>query len=242
MRTSLFLALILAVVSPHAEGSVSIGTAQEGHLEGGFELPENNVWIRFYRKVKNRGSNHATLELAALMARASRVVNQAVGGSLLTIGDCSSEDGGDIRGHRSHNSGRDVDILFYVVDEHGRSIPATGFYKFDDTGRAKKRGKPQYFDVERNWWLVRTLVASEDPYVQYIFVSKGLRALMLDFAKKNGEAKEILRKARRILMQPKDALPHDDHYHVRIYCSDDDRLHGCRDSGVQWSWVSKGLK
>ena len=123
MKRVLWIAVLIALLTPAVHASVSVGTAQGGHLEDGFELPENNVWIRFYRKVKDRGSNHATLELAALMARASRVVNQAVGGSLLTIGDCSSESGGDIRGHRSHNSGGDVDILFYVVDDRGRWMP-----------------------------------------------------------------------------------------------------------------------
>jgi len=242
MKRLALLALCLTFAGPslvHAGGSTSVGTAQGGHLVNGFRLPENNAWVRFYSKVSSRKSNFATLELAALLTRASKFVHRAVGGALLTIGDCSDEDGGDIRGHRSHNSGRDVDILFYALDERGRSIPARGFWKFNDQGVAK-RGKRVYrFDTERNWWMVRALIASESPAVQYIFVSKPLREKLLSFAKKHGEAKEILRRARYILMQPGDALPHDDHFHVRIYCSEEDRDHGCKDTGARWRWVKK---
>ena len=242
MRSFVLIAICLSFSMPdlaYGGSSTSVGTAQGGHLVNGFKLPENNAWIRFYSKVESRKSNFATLELAALLTRASRVVQRSVGGALLTIGDCSDSDGGDIRGHRSHNSGRDVDILFYVLDERGRSIPARGFWKFDENGVAR-RGKRVYrFDTERNWWLVRTLVASESPAVQYIFVSQPLKEKLISFAKKHGEAKEILRRARYILMQPGDALPHDDHYHVRIFCSEDDRAHGCKDTGAKWRWVKR---
>jgi len=219
--------------------SISVGTAQTGKLINGFELPESNAWINFYRKVSHRGSNYATLEMAALLTRASRVVHKAVGGTLLTIGDCSDHDGGDLRGHNSHNSGRDVDILFYVKNKRGKSIKATGFHKFDKSGWTRRGKKGQQFDVSRNWWLVRTLLISDAPSVQYIFVADHLKKMMLSYAKKHGEAKEIMRRARSILVQPRDALPHDDHFHVRIYCSDEDRINGCLDTGPLWSWVKR---
>ena len=127
-RCILLIAASLLLTSGHALArSISVGTAQHGHLVNGFELPESNAWIRFYRKVATRGSNFATLEMAALLTRASRVVHGAVGGALLTIGDCSGEDGGDLRGHRSHNSGRDVDILFYVKNKRGKISPGSRF-------------------------------------------------------------------------------------------------------------------
>lgn len=229
------IALLLSMLSPAMAGeSISVGTAQEGHLENGFEVPIQNRWIQFYRKVAERQSNFSTLELAALLTRASRVVHENTGGTLLTIGDCSDADGGDLRGHRSHNSGRDVDILFYTTDARGRSVPSPGFKRFDRDGAASRN---QLFDVRRNWWLVRTLLASDAPHVQYIFVANHLRNRMLDFAKRNGESKEILRRARYILMQPRDALPHDDHFHVRVYCSEGDRESGCVDTGPKWAWI-----
>lgn len=227
-----------SVVEP-VFATLSVGTAQGGKLLNGFELPQNNAWIRFYSRVATRGSNYATLELAALLTRASRVVRNSTRGPFLTIGDCSSEDGGDIRGHKSHNSGRDVDILFYIQDKSGRAIPSKGFWAFDGNGK-RVNGKTKHrFDVERNWWLVRTLLVSEKPSVQYIFVSSSLKKMMLDYAKKHGEAKEILQRARYILMQPRDSSSHNDHFHVRVYCSTEDRRNGCKDTGPVWSWVKE---
>ena len=86
---------------------------------------------------------------------------------------------------------------------------------------------------------MRTLLASDVPAVQYIFVADHLKKSMLSYAKKHGEAKEILRRARSILIEPRDALPHDDHFHVRIYCSEEDSKHGCKDNGPKWAWVKR---
>ena len=158
---------------------------------------------------------------------------------MLTVGDCSDEDGGDLKRHVSHNSGRDVDILFYVKDRHGKSIVPSRFTRFDGQGTMKGGSRSLRFDVERNWWLVRTLLASNTPIVQYIFVSKPLKQLMLNFAKEHGEAKEILRRARYVLMQPRDSSDHADHFHVRVYCSEEDKKDGCRDTGPKWSWVAE---
>ena len=92
--------------------------------------------------------------------------------------------------------------------------------------------------VQRNWWLVRTVVWSKRPEVQYIFVSTGLRKLLLAYGEKRGDHPEILRRARRLLIQPKDSSPHADHFHVRIYCAPEDKKNGCRNTGRIWDWVS----
>ena len=46
-----------------------------------------------------------------------------------------------------------------------------------------------------------------------------------------------MRRARRVLLQPRGAAPHDDHYHVRIYCGEHERLQGCLNNGSIHRWV-----
>ena len=87
--------------------------------------------------------------------------------------------------------------------------------------------------------LVRTLVWSQRPQIQFIFVSRGLRKLMLDYAVRRQEHREILRRARRVMQQPGNSSPHADHFHVRIYCSPQDRTAGCVDGGPRWPWTRR---
>jgi penicillin-insensitive murein endopeptidase len=44
------------------------------------------------------------------------------------------------------------------------------------------------------------------------------------------------------MRQPPDAPPHDNHFHVRVYCSRADRFHGCEDRGPVWRHEKKTFK
>jgi len=234
-----FIVLLMLLAESSSARSISHGTAQSGHLINGFEIPLMNQWIQFYGPVATRKTNFATLEMAALLVRVARVVRNYTGGLRMGVGDCSSEKGGDLARHRSHNSGRDADILFYRTDWRGRPVIASDFESFDSRGRCRSKGCQTRFDVERNWWVVRTLVSSQEPAVQHVFVSSELRALLLQHAVKRGEDPEILYRARRVLRQPSDSSAHADHFHVRTFCSRVDRKGGCRDSGGRWEWVDE---
>ena len=50
-------------------------------------------------------------------------------------------------------------------------------------------------------------------------------------AEEIGEPPELIARARRALHQPGDSARHDDHMHVRVYCSEADRAYGCVDMG-----------
>jgi penicillin-insensitive murein endopeptidase len=97
------------------------------------------------------------------------------------------------------------------------------------------------FDVATNWLLVRALL--EDPVVdvQYLFIASPLRQMLLDHAVALGEPPELVERASAVLVQPGDALPHDDHLHLRIYCPPGDRALGCFDRGPQ-RWLKKDWK
>lgn len=231
-------ALLLALPTNGGADSVSKGSPQAGGLVNAFELPLNGAHHEFYGPVAKRGTHFATLEMAALIARVGRVVERAAPGAPLLIGDCSLESGGEVARHVSHESGRDADLLFYVRDADGHSVPSPGFMRFSGRGRCKSRGCDVVFDDLRNWWVVRTLLMSEQPAVQYIFVSGPIKRRLIDYARSRQESAEIVRRARRVMMVPKDSSAHDDHFHVRIYCSESDRRAGCRDKGRRWPWLS----
>ena len=236
-RTSAALCLLLLGAVTSQGHSASVGTAQDGRLVDGFRLPLDGSHHRFAGPVRARGSQYATLEMAALVARAARTVEAAIPGAPLVLGDCSKSGGGAIERHRSHRSGRDVDLLFYVTDPKGRSTTSPGFRGFGDGGRCRDAGCRLRFDVARNWWLVRTLLASRRPAVQHVFVSEPLKKLLLAHGHDRGEHPDILARAEIVLRQPSDSSAHTDHFHVRTYCSRQDLAAGCVDGGLRWPWV-----
>src|SRR5262249_52734313 len=65
--------------------------------------------------------------------------------------------------------------------------------------------------------------------VRQIFIYAPLRARLLAYASKVGAPRELRLKAARAMMQPVNALPHDDHFHIRISCPADQVDLGCLD-------------
>jgi len=234
-----FVVLLMLVAGSSSATSISSGTAQSGRLINGFEIPLMNQWLHFYGPVAERETNFATVEMVALLVRVARVVRNYTGGMRMGVGDCSAEHGGDLSRHASHNSGRDADVLFYRTDWRGHPVVAGDFESYDAKGRCRSKGCQTRFDLERNWWVVRTLVSSQRPAVQHVFVSSELRSMLLQHAVKRGEDEEILYRARRVLRQPSDSSAHSDHFHVRTFCSAADRKAGCRDSGARWEWTPR---
>jgi penicillin-insensitive murein DD-endopeptidase len=231
----------------HDGTSVSWGRHNSGRLLNPARLPIEGDGYRIPPTWAVRGMNHGTDELVSLVVRAARRVEAELPGSTLFVGNLSPARGGPSRWHRSHQSGRDVDLMFFALDEQGRPAgPPDAMYVFGPDGWTLEtaRGRPQprlQFDAARNWLLVRALL--EDPLVevQYLFISEGLRDLLVEHAIAIGEPPHMVHWARSVLHQPTDSLPHDDHLHVRILCPPSDRVLGCRDVGPL-RWLKKGYK
>ena len=232
------LSTLLLLLGPHSNAGCSVGKAWSGSLRCATQMPLVGKHHKFSWVAKKKGSNFGTPAMVELLERSAATVDGAVEGPPLILGSISVRHGGKMGPHKSHQTGRDVDILFYVRDPKGRRRQAVGFYEFDGAGRCQhRRCKGWRFDVQRNWWLVRTMVWSQRPQVQYIFVSNPLRKLMLDYAVKRNEHPEIIRRAKKVLAEPGNSSPHADHFHVRIYCSSADKKAGCRDGGPRWDWL-----
>lgn len=165
-----------------------------------------------------RGLRYGRPELIELVGRVAERVAEEVPGAMLYVGDLSLRTGGWTQWHRSHRNGCDVDLLFYATDASGAAIaPPSSMVSFDSRGVAVlSDGSTLYFDVERNWALVRALLEDQTAQVVRIFVSDALRAQLLSYAEGIEAPRALIARAAAVLGQPSDSAAHDDHFHVRI--------------------------
>ncbi len=197
--------------------SLSVGRHNRGRLIRGHELHESDA-LRFKSRSEAR---FGTDELVALLDRAARAVMARTPGARLTVGDLSRRGGGRFRPHRSHQSGRDVDLGFYVTDPDGAPLDLHRFYDFRRDLTVRGHDELRY-DLVRNWQLVEALVMDEVP-VQWIFVSRTIRGRLLEEGARQGASADVIARAEAILSQPSHGGMHNDQFHVRIYCPLPDR-------------------
>lgn len=207
--------------------SLSIGRSSEGKILGAKALESSETLRILPRRHERRCLNWGTPRLVAALRRAAERVRQSSPDApQLGVGDLSKARGGPIRPYsRSHQSGRDADLAFYQLDEQGQPVAAEDLLSFDAQGYADN-GKRR-FDARRNWLLVRALLQDSEVDVQWMFISRPLRQTLLEEARKQKEPAELLERAERVLHQPTDSRPHDDHFHVRIRCTPEERSAGC---------------
>lgn len=194
-----------------------MGYANGGTLANGVALNEDDR----VRHLPGRPHHHGTEELVGMVRRAAAAVARDFPGSRLTVGDLSDHDGGPIGHHASHQSGRDVDLAFYVTDARGRPAYLNDYVSFNGQGRPIAGGNLR-FDVARNWALVNALLDDPAARIEHIFVSNPLRTMLINHARAIHARPMTLVRAQLVLHQPVRALPHSNHFHVRIACPSGD--------------------
>jgi len=228
--------------------SVSLGSHAAGGLWRGAAIPVQGPGYSVPLAWRGRKANYATAEFADALGKAFANVNRLFPGSVAMLGDVSRVSGGESNEHRSHHNGRDADVFFFAVDTKGRPYrDEQVMLTYGRDGWAKGWSPPKgkrppstavprvRFDARRNWALVRALVTNPNAEIQWLFIHRDLRTLLLEQAEREGEAPELVLRAAALLHQPGDSAPHDDHLHVRVYCDPSDRAHGCDDRGpVRW--------
>jgi penicillin-insensitive murein endopeptidase len=201
-----------ATTEPKTETSAprSIGFPNKGSLVGG-------------KRLETSETLHASREhrwglpiLVGLIERAAARVADKHPGAILVVGDLSRESGGEIKGHDSHESGRDVDLGFYLSKD-GEPFITEEHLVIDREGSARSKSGVR-FDDARNWTLVESLLLDRDARVMQIFVSYHLRTRLMREARRANASAEALERARAVLVAPRTGQRHDDHFHVRIRC------------------------
>lgn len=218
----------------------SVGVPHRGVLVAGSSLDQKGVG---YRRFRDDGVSWGHPRLVAAIERAAAQVQAARGeGAPLVVADLSSKNGGRQQRHRSHRSGRDVDLLFYVLTPDGRSVDNPGFLHFAADGFASDDGRFVRLDLDRNWLLVKALASDDQALVQWLFVARWVEALIMEHALARGEDDTLLIRAAALMRQPSDSASHDDHFHLRVACSPSDEVTGCEGAPPRWRWLPEPAK
>lgn len=199
-------------VKSDSKVSLSIGHPNDGKQVRAKRI-KKGPHIVIQEKSKERTYAHPSLVL--MLERSAKQVAKAFRGAKLFVGDLSDKDGGPLSGHHSHQSGRDADLAFYMRDAKGRIVQPKKFIAFGADGKAKD-GSGLVFDDALNWALVESFAMDTRAGLAYVFISRPLKARLLAYAVKH--EKKYIKEAQALFVQPDNAEPHDDHFHVRIKC------------------------
>jgi LysM repeat protein len=86
------------------------------------------------------------------------------------IGALSAERGGPLKPHKSHRTGRDVDVYLYRIGNKKRWYEPAG---------------PDDLDRARNWALLRALITEAD--VEFVLLDRSIQVLLEEYALSIGE-------------------------------------------------------
>jgi len=203
-------------------GALSHGSPNDGWLENGIRLPESrdyqrrSTWLLF-------GSTH-TLEV--LVNAIARFRHEYHFDGMLVLSDISQKSGRLLRPHKSHQSGRDIDIWLPTIK---------GAYK-DFYLRADRKPKPPEVHWLAAWALAKSLIDTGE--VRYIFLNYGVQEKLFQAAQQLGATEQELdmiqwtpgvsEDNRRNPGIIRHAMGHTGHMHVRFKCSAEEKKGDCR--------------
>lgn len=188
------------------DSAQSIGSYTAGCLSGAVSLPQNGIGYQLMRPTRGRSYGHP--DLIRFIESIGKTTNLQHWGVLL-IGDLGQARGGPTpSGHRSHQTGLDVDIWFLLSSQAANRSLA---FNERETWSAPSVLVAKSDAIDDNQWSsVHEKIleaAALRPEVDRIFVNPSVKRLLC--AHKPGQG--WLRKIRPWWR-------HDDHFHVRLKC------------------------
>ncbi len=176
-----------------------------GRLDTGELFPQGEGWVL----ADERRAYAAGQTIDALIHGMRQVMSDHPGGQEMMIADLSFIRGGPMRPHRSHQSGRDVDVTYY------RRTSDTPTFT---------RCRVEDLDQKRTWTFLRTQITQHD--VVYVFMQRSLQVQLYEYALSIGEHPGWLaslfqfgpyrhRNGNGII---RTASGHHDHMHIRYGC------------------------
>lgn len=221
-----------------SESAQSIGSYTAGCLSGAVSLPQNGTGYQLMRPTRGRSYGHP--DLIRFIENLAQTAHRQNWGVLL-IGDLGQARGGPTpSGHRSHQTGLDVDIWYLLSQQAAnRSLE----FNERETWSAPSVLAAQSDAIDDNQWSpVHEKIleaAARRPEVDRIFVNPSVKRLLCT----RETAHDWLRKIRPW-------WKHDDHFHVRLKCPLDNKnctgqeplpvSDGC-DASLAW-WFSEEAK
>jgi len=194
-------------LKPVATGAVSVGFPDNGRLRSGVQIPDNPELYTVRNVEHAYGSSHAigVLQQAIATFRVRTGYDQPI-----YLWDMSMRSGGRYGPHRSHRSGRDIDIGLPLQAQLKR-IP----------GQVPKKS----VDWTALWHMVRAFIETGE--VRYVFLSRIQQANLYRAAKACGASNEELDhwlqfpRFKKVAVV-RDAPGHTGHLHVRFLCGPDE--------------------
>jgi hypothetical protein len=199
---------------PRAASGRSTGAPNAGLLEEGVQLPHSPLYVRRNPAIMY-GSAATISRLQTAIYRFRRAYRYT---GDLVIADLSRQEGGRLPPHRSHQSGRDVDIWLPTL---------RGAY--DQRYLAEdRRPSPDQVNWFAAWGLIESLLAGGG--VRYVFLSEELHGRLFRAGELMGATPaELARIQRRpgdqrpVVNAPiRDSPGHTGHIHVRFICAEDE--------------------
>lgn len=188
--------------------SESRGSVHTGSLEHGIVVPPHTG----YRVHDERRAWVTTFVAAALVDGFDALRTRFPRSPAIEIRDASLEHGGPMREHRSHTSGRDVDMSYFRLSCASAS----------ECGHRWTRSDA--LDAEREWALLEHWIRAD--LLEYVFVDYELQGPLYDAARAAGASRAELD---RWFQYPRGEssrmglirhVPrHADHLHVRFACA-----------------------
>lgn len=201
--------LFAAEKLPSLGKAMAIGYYPRGCLQGGVALPVNGPTWQVMRVSRNRNWGHPSL--VRFLERFAPAAAKATGWNGILVGDMAQPRGGPTPyGHRSHQTGLDVDVWFMPMPGHTLS--------------AEEREKTSAINLVADDWkrinpktwtpqhaaFIRT--AAEQPSVERVLVNAAIKKEMcrIDGNRKSDWMSKV-----------RPWYAHHDHIHVRLKCPDD---------------------
>lgn len=180
-------------------GSVAVGLPHRGVLVNAVQMPEGEGYD-LVDAAHSWGTLESIVTLSLVLERLHREDPQA---PVLQVGQMSSEHGGWLKRHKSHQNGRDVDLGLYYRDGVHWYLKATA----------------DNLDVARTFKLVSMLVDTHQ--IEYVFLDRSIIELFREHAQSLGLSDE---EQQRLFydkaLAPEGALRHawghNNHLHVRF--------------------------
>ena len=172
----------------------SIGKPHRGRIENAAQLPESELYtIRF-----NRLAWGSTLTVESIQSALAAFRRDSGFSGDLFIGAMSRKTGRRLRPHRSHQSGRDLDIRMPAMSH-------TEGYKLDRTE----------IDWHATWVLVDSFIRTGN--VKVIFLERKLFARLRSAGLRMGATDERMDE---VMSKVRHSKGHTSHIHVRFVCAE----------------------
>jgi murein endopeptidase len=193
-----------------ARGSGSVGSAHAGSLPAAVQLPAHGAYV-----VRDPSRAWGTADtIGRLTSAFDQVLLADPLAPRVRVHDLSLQSGGPMRGHKSHQSGRDVDLTYYrrTCERECTGLPVSA----------------AELDAARQWRLLQHWL--ERGHAEFIFIDYALQRPLYEAASASGATARHLA---RWFQYPRGrdfpsgiirhAPGHANHVHVRFRCTESDR-------------------